>query len=63
MAIDLDGKYPDQKMTLYIRASNIAKFTALPHDGDVVKATGPETHYHGKPEIVLRDPSQLSSQK
>jgi DNA/RNA endonuclease YhcR with UshA esterase domain len=59
-AIDLDGAYPNQKMTLYIHAADLSKFTKLPKEGDTVTAKGPITSYKGRPEIVIDDPSQLT---
>jgi hypothetical protein len=58
VAVDVDGKYPDQKMTLYVSARDEATVGKLPTDGASVTATGTITQYHGKPEIKVHDANQ-----
>ena len=58
VAVDLDGKYPDQKMTLYVSARDEATVGKLPTDGASVTATGTITQYHGKPEIKIHEAGQ-----
>ena len=59
IAINLDGKWPHSKMTLYIAPKNVAQFTALPAKGDIVTGIGKTIDYEGYPEIILEEPSQL----
>ena len=58
VAVDLDGKYLDQKMTLYVSPKDEAGVGALPPEGTKVTATGAVTQYHGKPEIKIHEASQ-----
>lgn len=57
-AVDMDGLYPNQKMTLYVASKDIAAVGSLPKAGDKVTATGPVTQYKGKPEIKIHSQSQ-----
>jgi hypothetical protein len=60
--LDLGKSYPHAIFTAVIYGDNRPKFgapeTAL--RGKRVCVTGEISEYHGKPEIVLSDPSQLS---
>ena len=58
VAVDLDGKYPDQKMTLYVSPKDEATVGALPSEGAKVTATGTITHYRGEPEIKIHEAGQ-----
>jgi hypothetical protein len=58
VAVDMDGKYPDQKMTLYVSPKDEATVGALPAEGAKVTATGEVTPYHGKPEIKIHAADQ-----
>ena len=58
VAVDMDGKYPDQKMTLYVSPEDEAAVGKLPPEGSKVTATGTITQYHGKPEIKIHDAGQ-----
>jgi hypothetical protein len=58
VAVDLDGKYPDQKMTLYVSPKDEATVGALPPEGAKVTATGTTVQYHGKPEIKIHEAGQ-----
>jgi hypothetical protein len=49
-------------MTILIQAANRAKFPTPPelmYSQKVVCVAGPIIDYHGKPEIVVQDPSQI----
>jgi hypothetical protein len=60
--LDLGKPSPKAVFTAMIYGMDRAKFgtpeTSL--DGKRICVTGPISYYHGKPEIVLTDPSQLS---
>lgn len=58
IAVNLDGAYPNQKMTLYVPENATAKVGALPSPGVTVTATGTITQYKGKPEIKIYLASQ-----
>jgi hypothetical protein len=58
IAVNLDGKYPDQKMTLYVSPKDEAVVGALPSEGAKITATGTITQYRGKPEIKIHEPGQ-----
>jgi hypothetical protein len=69
LAIDMDGKYPNQKMTVWIPARSLKDFyegaasirqdvdktynPVLPQVGENLLIYGPVTEYKGKPEIVV----------
>jgi DNA/RNA endonuclease YhcR with UshA esterase domain len=60
--LDLDKPYPIAPFTVVIFGSDRSKFgtpeTSL--RGKRICVTGKISDYHGKPEIVLTDPSQLT---
>jgi hypothetical protein len=58
--VDLDGKFPDQKMTLYIPQGEEEEVGMLPQEGDKVAAMGPVKQYGTKrtPEIVIHSTAQ-----
>lgn len=58
IAVNLDGAYPHQKMTLYVPENATARVGALPSFGVTVTATGTITQYQGKPEIKIYSASQ-----
>ena len=59
--IDLDGRYPYQKMTLYVPKETVFLIHGRwPAIGSTITAKGEVTTYRGRPEIVINDPSQLS---
>ena len=60
VAVDLDGKYPHEKMALYIPAADVAAVGALPTEGTKVTATGDVVQYKGRPEIKITSKSQWS---
>jgi hypothetical protein len=58
VAVDLDGAYPNQKMTFYVPPEDAAKVGPLPPEGAKVTATGTQALYKGKPEIKIFAPDQ-----
>jgi hypothetical protein len=58
VAVDLDGSYPNEKMTLYLPPGAEATVGKLPPIGATVTATGSVRQYHGKPEIKIESASQ-----
>ena len=61
--INIDKPYPNQIFTLVIWGSDRIKFSNIESvfvQGRRVCATGLIKSYHGKPEMVLREPSQIS---
>jgi hypothetical protein len=60
VAVDLDGKYPHQKMALYVPPADVAVVGALPTEGAKVIANGTVETYKGQPEIKIHDKSQWS---
>ena len=60
--LDLGKSYPNAVFTVVVYGENRAKF-GTPETGLRSKricVTGKISDYHGKPEIVLTDPSQLT---
>ncbi len=61
LVIDLDGRYPNQKMTVWIPGRVFRDFMQsggqLPQPGWFVIVTGATTQYRGHPEIVVNDVS------
>ena len=60
--LNLDHPYPNHTMTILIQAANRAKFPTPPevmYSQKVVCVAGAIIDYHGKPEIVVQDPSQI----
>jgi DNA/RNA endonuclease YhcR with UshA esterase domain len=58
VVVDLDDKYPNEKMQLYVQPADVSVVGALPSEGAKVTATGAITQYHGKPEIKIHQASQ-----
>lgn len=58
VAVDMDGVYPNQKMTLYLASKDVIALGVLPKVGDRVTANGTATLYKGKPEIKIHSQSQ-----
>ena len=56
--VDLDGHYPNQKMSFFVPPEDAAKVGPLPPEGAKVTATGDITQYRGKPEIKIHGPAQ-----
>jgi hypothetical protein len=60
--LNFDHPYPNHTMTVLIQAPNRTKFATPPelmYSQKVVCVAGPIINYHGKPEIVVQDPSQI----
>jgi len=60
--LNLDRPYPNHTMTILVQAANRPKFPTPPelmYSQKVVCVAGPIINYHGKPEIVVQDPSQI----
>jgi micrococcal nuclease len=60
--LNLGGYYPNQTLTIMIPGADRENFKGLPevyYKGKDVTVTGKIVDYHGKPEIVVTDPSQL----
>jgi len=64
--LNLDKPYPHQIFTILIWGSDRTKFEKPPEqafrDKDVC-VTGRISEFHGKPEIVVRDPKQIELDK
>lgn len=61
--LDMDGRYPQQALTLFISGADADKFPgALNLEGATVEVSGTISNYRGRPEIVLTDPTQLVRQ-
>ncbi len=58
VAVDLDGRWPDQKMTFYVPPADVAAVGALPPEGAKVIASGTQEPYRGKPEIKIHKAEQ-----
>jgi len=53
VAVDLDGKWPNQKMTFYVPPDDATAVGPMPSEGAKVTATGTVEAYRGKPEIKI----------
>lgn len=59
--LDLDGRYPDEPFSVVCFSTAIAdKLSAL--QGKAISVTGTIQLYKGKPEIILKDMSQIQAQ-
>jgi DNA/RNA endonuclease YhcR with UshA esterase domain len=60
--LNLDRPYPNHVFTVVIFGSDRAKFGTpeILLRGKRICVTGQISDYHGKPEVVLTDPSQLT---
>jgi DNA/RNA endonuclease YhcR with UshA esterase domain len=60
--LNMGGKYPNQAFTAFIPSGSAAQFAnAQQYEGRTVAVSGKITLYHGKPEIVVNSPSQISA--
>ena len=60
---NMGGKYPNQAFTAFIPSSSAAQFSnPQQYDEKTVSVSGKITLYHGKPEIIVNSPSQISAQ-
>ncbi|MGA2401923.1 MAG: DNA-binding protein [Syntrophobacteraceae bacterium] len=60
--INLDKPYPNQVFTVMIWGSDRGKFEKSPetlYSGKEICVTGMVQSYQGKPEIIVKDPSQI----
>ena len=58
--IDLNGRYPNEEFTGVIWSENIGAFSNVgDYEGKTVDITGTVQIYRGRPEIILRSPSQV----
>jgi DNA/RNA endonuclease YhcR with UshA esterase domain len=60
--LNFDRPYPDQTMSIRIPGSHRAEFASPPevaYEGKVICVTGLIMNFHGKPQIVVEDPSQI----
>lgn len=60
--LNLDKAYPNQAFTIVIFGSDRGKFEKPPealYSGKEVCVSGTITSYQGKPQIVVKEPSQL----
>jgi DNA/RNA endonuclease YhcR with UshA esterase domain len=59
--LTMAGKYPNQVFTVFIPATTAVKF---PHPeqykGKTIVVSGKISLYHGKPEIIVMSPNQLT---
>ncbi len=63
--LNLDKPYPGQVFTALIWGTERGKFPKPPEEmysGQKVCVTGTITSYQGKPQIVVKDPSQIKAQ-
>jgi DNA/RNA endonuclease YhcR with UshA esterase domain len=60
--LNMGGKYPNQSFTAFIPSSSAAQFSQpQQYEGRTVSVSGKITLYHGKPEIIVNSPSQISA--
>jgi len=61
--LNIGGKYPNQAFTAFIPAASAAQFSnPQQYEKRTVAVSRKITLYHGKPEIVVNSPSQISAQ-
>ena len=58
IAIDLDGKYPREKMILYVPSEDVSAIGAMPPENTNVTAHGVIVPYKGTPEIKMHQAKQ-----
>jgi hypothetical protein len=59
--LNMGGKYPNQAFTAFVPSASAGQFSQLQqYEGKTVSVSGKITLYHGKPEIVVTSPSQIS---
>jgi DNA/RNA endonuclease YhcR with UshA esterase domain len=60
--LNMGGKYPNQAFTAFIPSSSAAQFPQpQQYEGRTVAVSGKIALYHGKPEIVVTSPTQIST--
>jgi hypothetical protein len=63
--LNLDRPYPTQIFTALIWGENRANFTSPPekaYSGKKICVRGTVSSYHGQPQIVVSDPSQIAAE-
>jgi DNA/RNA endonuclease YhcR with UshA esterase domain len=61
--LNMGGKYPNQSFTAFIPSGSAGQFSnPQQYDGRTVSVTGKIELYKGKPEIIVRSPSQITQQ-
>lgn len=59
--LNMGGKYPNQAFTAFIPSASAAQFSnPQQYEGRTVAVSGKITLYHGKPEIIVTSPAQIS---
>jgi hypothetical protein len=60
--LNMGGKYPNQAFTAFIPSASAAQFSnPQQYEGRIIAVSGKITLYHGKREIVVNSPSQISA--
>ena len=60
--LNMGGKYPNQAFTAWVPSASAAQFSnPQQYEGQTVSASGKITLYHGKPEIIVTSPSQITT--
>jgi len=58
--LNMGGKYPNQAFTAFIPSSSAGEFSnPQQYEGHAVSVSGKITLYHGKPEIIVTNVSQI----
>jgi hypothetical protein len=58
--LNMGGKYPNQAFTAWIPSASAAQFSnPQQYEGQTVSVSGKITLYHGKPEIIVTNVSQI----
>ena len=58
--LNMGGKYPNQAFTAWIPAASAGEFSnPQQYEGKTVAVSGKITLYHGKPEIIVTNVSQI----
>src|SRR6266853_6158648 len=62
ISLNMGGKYPNQAFTAFIPSASAAQFSQpQQYEGRMVAVSGKITLYHGKPEIIVTSPAQISA--
>jgi DNA/RNA endonuclease YhcR with UshA esterase domain len=60
--LNMGGKYPNQTFTAFVPSASAAQFSQpQQYEGRTVSVSGKITLYHGKPEIIVTSPSQITT--
>jgi DNA/RNA endonuclease YhcR with UshA esterase domain len=58
--LNMGGKYPNQAFTAWIPSASASQFSnPQQYEGKTVSVSGKITLYHGKPEIIVENVSQI----